>query len=316
MAVIAGRGCSSVDPSDNLYRDLVEQLQDFIVRFTPEGRLLFVNNAYCDFVGKTKEELEGSIFMPSTERQYADVIATQMVKLFRPPFSCSVDQWIQTRKGLRCINWSARSVRDQSGTVTSIVASGRDLTSVKRLEKGIRKRDRELMLVIENDSRMYYSHTPDQVMEYVSPKILALLGCKPHSGKKTWTEYLSDNKANAAGLERTIRACSTGRREPPYRLEFVREDGARVWVEVSEIPVQNEGKTIAVVGSLIDVTEKMQIDEGMDEAELLIRTSRGRKKEEAEGRQPGQSPVGYLRSIFGKKTLEDRIPATEEFSLK
>ena len=290
-----------MDPADGIYRDLVEQQQDFIVLFTPEGRLLFVNEAYCDFMGKTKDELTGSIFMPVTERQYADVIATQMVKLFLPPFSCYVDQWMQTRKGLRCINWSARSIRDGSGTVTSIVASGRDLTETKKLEKEIRKRDRELMQVIENDSRMFYSHAPDQVMGYVSPRILAFLGCKTRSGKKMWTDYLSDNKVNATGLERTLRACSSGRREPPYRLELLREDGNRVWVEVNEIPVQKDGKTVAIVGSLIDVTEKMQIEEGMDEAEILIKASRAKRSGDTKDRQAKQSPHGYFRSVFGKK---------------
>jgi len=300
-----------MDAECEMYRNLVEQQQDFVVQFTPEGKLLFVNSAYCDFVGKSREELIGSVFMPVTDRQYADVVATQMVKLFRPPFSCYVDQWFQTKKGLRCITWSARAVRDAGGTVTSIVASGRDLSDIKKREKEIRKRDRELMLLIENDSRMYYSHTPDHVMEYVSPKIRKLLGCKERSGKRMWTDYLSDNKTNAAGLERTIRACSTGRREPSYRIELIREDGGRVWVEVNEIPVQKDGRTIAVVGSLIDVTEKMQIEEGMDEAAMLIRTSRG-KRAEGGGQQGAarRSPLGFFRSIFKKQDDGEDSPGT------
>lgn len=305
-----------MEADGEMYRDLVEQQQDFVVRFTPEGKLLFVNAAYCDFVGKPRDDLVGSIFMPATERQYADVIATQMVKLFRPPFCCSVDQWFQTKKGLRCITWSARAVRDESGTVASIVASGRDFTDVKKREKAIRRRDRELMLLIENDSRMYYSHSPDQVVEYVSPKIRKLLGIKERSGKRMWTDYLSDNKANAAGLERTIRACSSGRREPPYRLELVRGDGSRVWVEVNEIPVQKDGKTIAIVGSLVDVTEKMQIEEGMDEAAMLFKTSRGRRIDDNQTSQVKRSRLGFFRSMFGKKDEGGNDPAAKKSAEK
>ncbi|OPY38712.1 MAG: putative diguanylate cyclase [Methanoregula sp. PtaU1.Bin051] len=285
-----------MDTTDD-YRDLVEQQQDCIVRFTPEGRLLYANPAYCELVGKSREELKGSVFMPVTERQYADVIATQMVKLFRRPFACNVDQWIQTKKGLRCISWSARSIRDENGTVISIVATGRDLTDLKRQEKEIRKRDRELMLVVESGSRMYYSHTPEHMLDYVSPRILKLLGCKLRSGKKMWTEYLSDHPANKSGLERTLRAIASGKREPPYRLEFIREDGSRIWVEVNEIPIVKDGKTIAIVGSLADVTEKLQVEEGMAEAEILIKASRSGKNQRTEMKQ---SPLGYFRSMFGK----------------
>lgn len=297
-----------MEAADDSCCDLVEQQQDFIVRFTPEGRLLYVNAAYCDFIGKSRDELTGSVFMPVTERQYADVIATQMVKLFRPPFACYVDQWMQTKKGLRCISWSARSVRDGSGAVISIVAAGRDLTALKKREKAIKQRDRELMLVVESDSRMYYSHSPDQVMDYVSPRIRELLGIRSRTGKRIWTDYLSDNPVNAAGLERTLRAITSGRREPPYRLEFARGDGSRIWVEVNEIPVVRDGKTVAIVGSLVDVTEKMQIEEGMDEAEILIKASRMKKNGGTGIQTNRQSPLGYFRSVLGKR---DR-PAGEE----
>jgi len=295
-------GAACVEPSDNPYVELVEEQQDLIVQFSPEGRLLYVNTAYCDLVGKTKEELSGSIFMPVTERQYADVIATQMVKLFRPPFACYVDQWMPTRKGLRCISWSARSLRNPEGAVRAIVATGRDITALKKQKKAIQKRNRELMLVVESGRRLYYTHTPDQVMDYVSPRIRALLGCKPRAGKRIWTDYLSDHPLNAAGLERTLRAIASGRREPPYRLEFVTGDGSRVWVEVNEIPVVKDGKTVAIAGSLVDITEKKQVEEGMAEADILIKGSGGVAKGwRSELEQPKRSPVATLRSLFGKK---------------
>jgi PAS domain S-box-containing protein len=260
-----------MDTGGDMYQELVEQQKDYVVKFSPEGRLLYVNPAYCELVGKTKEELIGSIFMPVIERQYADVIATQLVKLFRPPFACYVDQWMQTRKGMRCISWSARSLLEGADTVRAIIAVGRDSTQTKTQEKAIQKRDRELMLVVESGKQMYYSHTPDHVMNYVSPRIRKLLGCRPRAGKRLWTDYLSENPANAAGLERTLRALESGRREPPYRLELVIGNGDTVWVEVNEIPVVKDGKAVAIVGSLVDVTEKKQVEEGLAEADLLIK---------------------------------------------
>lgn len=305
-----------MEPSDNLYIELVEQQQDLIVRFSPEGRLQYVNPAYCDLIGKTKEELSGSIFMPVTERQYADVIATQMVKLFRPPYACYVDQWMPTRKGLRCISWSARSIRTPDGAVTAIVATGRDITGIKKKEKAVMRRDRELMLVVESGSRMYYSHTPDQVLDFVSPRIRTLLGCKPRSGKRMWTDYLSDNPVNSLGLERTLRAIASGRREPPYRLELMAADGCRVWVEVNEIPVVKDGKTIAIVGSLLDVTERRQVEEGLEEADILIRgPGAAGKGWRSELEQPKRSPVDALRSIFARKQGEPDPDDEEKFGI-
>jgi PAS domain S-box-containing protein len=291
-----------METTDTIYRDLVECQQDLIVRFSPEGRLLFVNTAYCDTVGRSKEELAGSVFMPVTSERYSDVIATQMTKLFRPPFVCMVEQWIQTPKGMRCISWSAKSLLDSDKKVESIVATGRDITRFKHDQKALRKRDAELMLVVESGRQMYYTHTPDHVMIFVSPRIRTLLGCKPLAGKKVWTDYLTDNPVNALGLERTLRSISSGRREPPYRLEMKGRNGYTVWVEVNEIPVVRHGKTVAIAGSLEDITEKVHVDVGLAEAEDLLKISAARRKED---HAAARSHFGFFKSLFSRKTEDD-----------
>ena len=294
--------------TENFYHDLVEHQQDLIVSFSPEGRLLFVNSAYCDVVGKSKEMLIGSIFMPVTAERYSDVIATQMVKLFRPPYSCTVEQWIQTPKGMRCISWSARSIVGGGNSVLSITAIGRDITQIRHELKAIKKKDEELMLVVESGAPMYYSHSPDHVLMYVSPRIRSLLGCPPRSGKRAWTDYLTENPINAAGLERTIRAVTSGRREPPYRLEMATGNGDIVRVEVNEIPVVKNGKTISIVGSMVDVTERMQVEEGLAEAEFLIKDFKGGKKRTERPAYPSpahaKGPLDYFRTLFSRESGE------------
>jgi PAS domain S-box-containing protein len=299
-----------MDTTDAEYRDLVENQQDLIVRFNLEGRLLFVNRAYCHTVGKTRESLINSIFMPVTEERYSDVIATQMTRLFRPPYACTVEQWMQTQKGMRCISWSAKSVLGSDKTVISIVATGRDITPVKNEQKAIRKRDEDLMLVLESGSQMYYTHTTDNTMVFVSPRIRDLLGCRPKEGKRTWTDYLTDHPMNASGLERTIRAIASGRREPPYRLEMATRDNRKIWVEVNEVPVVKNGKTVAIAGAITDVTDKMAVEEGLAEAEFLIKDVSGDKKV-SEYRSRVASPqskegrLGYFRSLFSRSSDED-----------
>jgi PAS domain S-box-containing protein len=273
----------------------VEQQQDLIVRVSLEGRLEFANTAYAELLGKSKDELCGSVFMPVTTQRYSDVIATQMTRLFRPPYTCIVEQWLQTKKGLRCISWSIKSVLDEKQAPVALVATGRDMTPIKNEQKAIRKRDEELLLLIESGPQMYYSHTPDHRMTFISPRIRSLLKCVRDGKKRSWTDYLTDNPANAAGLERTLRAVSTGKREPPYRLELEAEDGRRIWIEVNEIPVVKDGRTVAIVGALIDITEKMHVDEGIEEAEILFKGVRPKEPKAA-----GRSPFRAIRSIFGR----------------
>jgi PAS domain S-box-containing protein len=298
-----------METSDAGYRDLVENQQDLIAQFNLEGRLLFVNTAYCDTLGKTREELVNSVFMPVTGERYSDVVATQMTKLFRPPYACIVEQWLQTKKGMRCISWSARSVLGEDKTVVSIVATGRDITPLKNEQKAIRKRDSELMLLLESGSQMYFTHTTDHRMVFVSPRIRDLLGCRPGEKKVLWTDYLTDHPMNASGLERTIRAIASGKREPPYRLEMTTRDGRTLRVEVNEIPVVKNGKTVAIAGSLTDVSDKMLVEEGLAEAEYLIKDYSGDQKvseyrARIAAKQP-KGPLGVFKSIFSKSSDED-----------
>jgi PAS domain S-box-containing protein len=285
----------TMDTSDETYRDLVEQQQDLIVKISLEGRLLFINTTYAELLGKTKDDLANSVFMPVSGERYSDVIATQMTKLFRPPYTCIVEQWLQTPKGMRCISWSIKSVLDADKAPVALVATGRDVTPVKNEQKAMRKRDEELMLLLESGSQMYYTHTPDHRTMYISPRIRTLLKCTNGSMKRSWTDYLTDNPVNAAGLERTLRAISTGKREPPYRLEMDTGDGNRIWIEVNEIPVVKNGKTVAIAGSLVDVTEKMHVEEGVAEAEILFKGVRPKEPKIA-----GRSPLKAIRSIFAR----------------
>ncbi len=151
------------------------------------------------------------------------------------------------------------------------------------------------MLVLESGSQMYYAHTPDHRTTYVSPRIRALLKCTNGGKKLAWTDYLTDNPANAAGLERTLRAIASGKREPPYRLEMETEDGRRIWIEANEIPVVKNGKTVAIAGSLTDITEKMHVDEGLTEAEILFKGVRPKEQQTVR-----HSPFKTIRSIFAR----------------
>jgi len=196
---------------------------------------------------------------------------------------------------MRCISWSIKSVLDDNRAPVALVATGRDMTPLKNEQKAVRRRDEELMLLIESGIPMYYTHTTDHRSLYVSPRIRTLLKCANGSKKRSWTDYLTDNPVNATGLERTLRAVSTGKREPPYRLEMETGDGNRIWIEVNEIPVVKNGKTVAIAGSLVDITEKMHVDEGVTEAEILFKGVRPK-----EPRAGGRSPFRAIRSIFSR----------------
>ena len=51
--------------SEQLYRAIVEDQTEIICRFRPDGTISFVNEAFCRYFGKTRDEVLGKRYLPS-----------------------------------------------------------------------------------------------------------------------------------------------------------------------------------------------------------------------------------------------------------
>jgi len=135
------------------------------------------------------------------------------------------------------------------------------------MEEALRESEGKLRHILENSTNLFYAHTPDHVLTYVSPQAKEFLGCDPEEAAASWQDFITENPVNLGGIESTERALRTGTRQPPYELQLVRKDGRIVWVEVNEAPVMEDGKVTGIVGSLTDVTERKRAEEELRKSE-------------------------------------------------
>ena len=126
--------------------------------------------------------------------------------------------------------------------------------------------------IIEQSSYLFYSHTPDHVLSYVSPRSREYLDCEPEEALVRWTEFITDHPINKEAFLSTQKAIDTGERQPPFELELLTKKGRRIWVEVSESPVVRNGKTVAIVGALADITSRKKGEEALRASEEKYRT--------------------------------------------
>jgi len=184
-------------------------------------------------------------------------------------------------------------------TLVGALESRRQARERRSAEHAVRASRERLEEILENSTNLFYSHTPDHRLTYVSPQTRGFLGCEPEEALRRWTELVTDNPVNRRGLALTEVAVRTGERQPVYELELERTDGRRIWVEVNEAPVVRDGRTVAVVGALTDVTERKRVVEEHERLEERLRLG---QRLEAVGRLAGgvaHDFNNFLTAILG-----------------
>ncbi|MDZ7689579.1 MAG: PAS domain-containing protein [Balneolaceae bacterium] len=147
----------------------------------------------------------------------------------------------------------------RNGRCTRIYGSTQDITQRKETERKLRE-------VVEHSTNMFYRHDTDHVLTYVSPQSEDFLGCPPEEAKKRWTEFVTDHPINEKGLRHTQKAIKTGEAQPSFPLELKKTTGETIWVQVNEAPITENGKTVAMRGSLSDITAQKRYEEQLQES--------------------------------------------------
>ncbi|MCK4700729.1 MAG: PAS domain S-box protein, partial [Bacteroidales bacterium] len=155
--------------------------------------------------------------------------------------------------------------------VNAALSVNRDITRQKETEIALKENDEKLRNIFENSTNLFYSHTPDHILTYLSPQVKDILGYTPEEAKIRWTELASENPINEKGFALTVKAIESGQAQPPYELELLHKSGRKVFVEVREAPVVENGITTSIVGAITDITDRKNVEEAIRKSEEKYR---------------------------------------------
>ncbi|HEY3856012.1 MAG TPA: MASE1 domain-containing protein [Verrucomicrobiae bacterium] len=125
--------------SEKRYRGVIEDQTDLVCRFGPEGKLFFVNQAYCRFYGKTREQLMGTSFFPSLSEPDREIPMQQFRSLTPAEPIQAYDSKILMGNGR--LVWQQCTVRalfDDAGQIMEFQAVIQDITRRKESEEALR----------------------------------------------------------------------------------------------------------------------------------------------------------------------------------
>ena len=129
------RAEEALQESEERYRTVVEDQTEFICRFTPDGRLTFVNDAYCRYFGLDKQSCIGSKHNVTILPEDARLIKKHLSAItLKKPVATIEHRAILNSGEVRWHRWSDRAIFDENGKITEYQSVGRDITGQKETE--------------------------------------------------------------------------------------------------------------------------------------------------------------------------------------
>lgn len=257
--------------SENQYRSFFEKDISGIYLSTPQGKLLDCNPAFAKMLGYNSKEIlkiDTRILYPKPTNR--EVFLNRLIE-----HKILIDEEIDlVRKNGELIHCIENVVGDfdENGTLVRFQGYLMNITERKRTEKILKENEQKLRNIFDNSTNLFYSHTTDHKLTYLSPQVKEILGYSQEEALMRWTDFVSDNPINEAGFKATQKAIETGERQPPYEMELIKKSGEKIWVEVREAPIIKNGKTESVVGALSDITKRKTASEALIESEIKYRT--------------------------------------------
>lgn len=136
--------------SKELYKLLVENQNDLVVKVDTSGKFMYVSPSYCDLFGMKEIDLIGKKFLPLVHENDKQKTEDSWNACFEPPFKCTIEQRAFTKRGWRWIEWLDKAVMDKNGNITAIICVGRDIHDKKLVELELLNYDKKVLSLINH----------------------------------------------------------------------------------------------------------------------------------------------------------------------
>ncbi len=121
---------------EGMYAALLVDQRELVCRYLADGTLTFVNDAYCRYFDKTREELVGHSYSPLLPEEDRPLMAEVSDRLARGESYAEVEHRVIVAGGeVRWLHWIDRALRDAAGNIIELHAVGLDVTDRKRAEE-------------------------------------------------------------------------------------------------------------------------------------------------------------------------------------
>jgi PAS domain S-box-containing protein len=209
VAVAVGkRAQAALRDSESRYREVVESQTDLICRFRPDTTLTFVNEAYCRFFGKVREDLVGRTFLDLMPESVREAVRLHIVSLVENPrLEWNEHEVLRPDGTIAWQQWHNYAIHGRDGRVIEFQGIGRDITDRKRAEEVDRQLRRAGRLSLLGELTASIAHEINQPLGAIlsNADALEMLLESGHAEPQEVAAILSDIRRDGVRASEVIR---------------------------------------------------------------------------------------------------------------
>jgi len=249
-----------------LLETIVDNIPDILGVQDTEHNIIRYNAAGYKLLNLTGKEIEGKkcYELIGCDKPCENCTVSQIYRKKRPAYLVRYEESLGVWFDIRFY-----PIMDESGNVTKVIEHMRDITEAKRAEEALLESEEKYRLLVENSNDAIFI-MQNRKIKFANPKAMELsdfVGADQSSNRFFLDRYIYPEQRNQvinwySGRLRGENLSDTN------SFKVVNKDGEEIWVQLSVVPVNWEGKP-AALNFLRDMTMQKRLEAQVQQSQRM-----------------------------------------------